>query len=219
MISCSGGGQRFVCSSAEPALYFVQGAKVQKRELPYPAKFVWVHTFSPAGIVLVDEKMNLYSSSDDGASWTKQVWYARAEPLPHLASIKFANGKAGYYVYATFTPDPLAPQVLYSDFARANYRKFEIPKMDDWQRLLETRKGVLIGPHRTSRAEEAAVLYFLPAGKSEWQTLSLPGKRCFFLQREAEGSDALNVFCDSKTWTSKDFGQTWTDKSAAHASN
>jgi photosystem II stability/assembly factor-like uncharacterized protein len=197
----------------------VQGTKVQKRDVPGAARFVWVHTFAPAGIVLVDEKMNLYSSTDDGANWTKQVWHARKEPLHHLASIKFANGKAGYYVYATFSPDPLAPQVLYSDFGRANYRKFEIPKMDDWQRLIETRKGVLIGPHRTGRAEDDAVLYFLPSGKSEWETLSLPGKRCAFLQRDAEGSDALNIFCDSKLFASKDSGHTWTDKNSARASN
>jgi hypothetical protein len=93
------------------------------------------------------------SSADDGATWTNSVWYARKEPLHHLASIKFANGKSGYYVYATFSPDPLAPQVLYSEFGRANYRNFDIPKIDDWQRLIETRKGVLVGPHRTGRLD------------------------------------------------------------------
>ena len=214
MLSCSGDGRRFVCGSAEPALYFVQGGKVEKRPVPFAARHLWVHTFAPNGLVLVDENMTIYSSSDNGASWGKHVWYARKDPLHPLASIKFANGRKGYYVYSTFTADPLAPQVLYSEFGAASYRPVDIPTMNDWQRLVETSEGLLIGPHRATTGDNPAVLYLRAAGKPAWQSLPLPGKRCFFLQHEKGGAESLAVFCDSKRFASNDGARTWAEKTA-----
>lgn len=215
MISCSGQAQRFVCSSAEPALYFVEGGSIRKRALSLPVKHVWVHAFAPRGLVLVDEKMNVYASKDDGASWSKHVWHPRKEPLSHLAAIRFANGKNGFYVYSTFTADPLAPQVIYSDYARTGYRTIDIPKLNYWQRLIETSHGLLLGPHNADRKGAPSRLYFRPLGRTDWQARTLPGNRCFFLHRENETHDRLNVYCDSKFYHSTDAGRTWLEKPTA----
>jgi hypothetical protein len=215
MLSCSGHDQRFVCSSAEPALYFVEGGNVKKRPLPLPVKHVWVHTFPPRGLVLVDERMNVYSSRDDGATWSKYVWYSRKEPLHHLASIKFANGKNGYYVYSTFTADPLAPQVIYYDHARATYRAIDIPKTNAWHRLIETPQGLLLGPHNLERKDTRSTVYFQPAGRSDWQARALPGNRCVLLHRADERNGKLNVYCDSKLYESVDAGNAWSERSIA----
>jgi hypothetical protein len=215
MLSCSGHDQRFVCSSAEPALYFVEDDKVEKRALPVPAKHVWVHTFAPRGLVLVDESMNVYSSTDNGATWLKYVWFQRKEPLHPFARVRFANGRNGYYVYATFAVDPLAPEVIYSEFARTAYRKVDIPKMKNWQRLIETSEGILVGPQNTDSKSDNATLYFRPSRQTEWQARPLPGPRCFGLQRENESTEALRVFCNSKFYASTDGGRTWTDSTVA----
>ena len=116
MISCSGSGQRFLCSSAEPALYFVQGAKVQKRELPAPARFVWVHTFAPSGIVLVDEKMNLFLAL--GLTQGKQEpmaderielgWFAKDQLGAMVRRGEIQDGKTlvGYFMWLQYLADP-----------------------------------------------------------------------------------------------------------------
>jgi len=215
MLSCSGDAARFVCSSAEPALYFVQGGKVERRPLSVPARHVWVHTFPPNGLVLVDEHMTIYSSNDNGANWSKYVWYARKKPLHPLASLKFANGKGGYYVYATFNLDPLTPPVLYSDYGAASYRAVDIPKLSAWERLVETPEGLLIGPQGSADKDNPAVVYLRPAGKPSWQPLELPGKRCVLLQREKTSTASLTVLCDSKLFSSKDGAHTWAEKVAA----
>ncbi|MBI3546071.1 MAG: hypothetical protein HY081_05695 [Gammaproteobacteria bacterium] len=214
MRSCSGHDDRFVCSSAEPALYFVKDGKIIKRPLPAPAKNVWVHTYPPHGLVLVDQNMTVYLSQNDGESWKKYVWYKKTDPLGYLARINFTNGKNGYYIYSTFTVDPLAPEVIYSEYAREGFTKVEIPKMSSWQRLLETAQGLLAGPHNTDSATENAKLYFRPTGRSEWQMRRLPGKRCFFLRHEKENSDNLLLQCDSKSFASVDSGASWTENAA-----
>lgn len=215
MRSCSGHDERFVCSSAEPALYFVKDGKITKRALPAPAKHVWVHTYPPRGLVLVDQNMTVYLSNDDGASWKKHVWYPKTEPLSYLARINFTNGKNGYYIYSTFTIDPLAPEVLYSEYAREGYSKIDIPKMSGWQRLLETSQGLLAGPQNADSSNDSAKLYFRPAGRSEWQLRPLPGKRCFFMRHEKENSGKLLLQCDSKSFGSVDSGNSWTENVTA----
>jgi hypothetical protein len=217
MLSCSGHDQRFVCSSAEPALYFVEGTSVKRRPLPFQAKHVWVHTFAPRGLVLVDERMTVYSSRDDGATWSKYVWYPRKEPLHHLASIKFANGKNGYYAYSTFTADPLAPQIIYYDHARGTYRAIDTPKTNAFQRLIETPQGLLLGPHNFERKDTRATLYFQSAGRSDWQARTLPGNRCGLLHRADERMSKLNVFCDGKLYESVDAGNAWAERSITTA--
>lgn len=212
MVSCSGDAQRYVCSSPEPALYFVQGSRVEKRALPVTAAHVWVHLFPPRGIALVDEHMNVYTSTDNGASWSKHVWHARKKALHPMASIKFANGRNGYYLYATFNVDPLAPEVIYSEYARTAYRKVEIPKLKNWQRLIETPSGLLLGPHNPDAQNEPSRLYFRPGDKAEWQARPLPGTRCVFLQREGDSHERLRVFCDSKFYTTADADRTWTER-------
>src|SRR5262245_3921644 len=214
MHSCSGHDQRFVCSSAEPALYFVEGGSVKKRPLPFPAKHVWVHTFAPRGLVLVDEHMTVYSSRDDGATWSKYVWHPRKEPLHPIASIKFANGRNGYYVYSTFSADPLAPQIIYYDNDRGTYRAIDIPKSNSWHRLIETSQGLLLGPHNFDRKDTRATLYFQAAGRTDWQPRPLPGNRCVLLARAEERTGKLSVFCDSKFYESTDGGSAWSEKTS-----
>lgn len=214
MRSCSGHDERFVCSSAEPALYFVKDGKIAKRALPAPAQHVWVHAYPPRGLVLVDQNMTVYLSSDDGDTWKKYVWHKRPEPLSYLAHISFANGRNGYYIYSTFTADPLVPEVIYSEYAREGFTKVDIPKLKGWQRLLETPQGLLVGPQNTDKADGTAKLYFRPAGRSEWQPRPLPGKRCFFLRHEKENSDKLLIQCDGKPFSSVDAGGAWTENAA-----
>jgi hypothetical protein len=115
-------------------------------------------------------------------------------------------------VYSTFDADPLAPQVLYSEFGPASYRPVDIPKMSDWQRLVETSEGLLIGPHRGGAADNPAVMYLRAAGKPSWQPLPLPGKRCFFLQHEKGSTESFAVFCDSKRFATHDGAHTWAEK-------
>ncbi len=217
MLSCSGYEQRFVCSSAEPALYFVEGAKVERRALPVKAQHVWVHAFPPRGLVLIDEKMTVYCSSDNGASWSKYAWAKRKEPLHPAARIKSTNGKNGYYLYSTFNADPLAPQVIYSEFSHPGYRAVDIPKMSAWQRLVETPQGLLVGPLNTDRKDDTATLYFRPAAQAEWQPRALPGKRCFYLQRDdRENMEKWRIFCDSKFFVTANAGRTWAERSVTN---
>lgn len=216
MQSCSGYEQRFVCSSAEPALYFVDGTKVEKRPLPVNAKHVWVHTFPPSGLVLIDENLNVYPSNDNGATWSKYAWAHRKEPLDSLARIRATNGKNGFYIYSTFVADPLAPQVVYSEFARPAFRSIDIPKVSSWQRLVETPQGLLLGPNNSERKDDASTLYFRPFGQMAWQARTLPGKRCFYLQHDdRENAEKWRVYCDSKFYTTVDAGRSWTEKPAA----
>jgi hypothetical protein len=215
MLSCSGDDQRFVCSSAEPALYFVHDSKVEKRSLPAPAKHAWVHTFPPQGLVLIDQNMTVLSSTDNGTTWTKHVWHAPKSPLIPLAPIKFENGKNGYYVYSAIVVDPLAPQVLYREYARPGYRKVPIPNMKSWQRLMETPEGLLIGPQNATSSDDTATLYFRPLGKTEWQARPLPGKRCFYLNRRADKEGTLQISCDGKRLYSTDSARTWTENAAS----
>jgi len=211
MRSCSGHGNRYVCSSSEPALYFVRDNKVEKRALPVPAKHVWVHTYPPRGLVLVDQNMTIYLSNDEGASWKKHVWFPLKTPLTPYARIKFTNGKNGYYVYSAFTADPLASEVLYSEYAREGFRKVEIPKLRHWQRLVETSEGLLVGPLNPDADDEKAKVYFRPTGQTEWTVRPLPGKRCFYLKHEAENSDKLLVHCDDKLFSTSNTGGTWAE--------
>lgn len=215
MVSCSGHDERFVCSSAEPALYFVRGGKVDKRPLPVEAKHVWVHTFPPKGLVLVDERMNVYNSHDDGESWTKYAWHRRKEPLNPLARLKAVNGKNGYYLYAAFPVDPLVPEVIYSEYARTAYRKVDIPKMNNWQRLIETSEGLLVGPQNTDSSNDSGNLYARPNGQTEWRARPLPGPQCFFLRRENESAEKLTVICGSKIYASNDTGRTWAESAVS----
>lgn len=209
MLSCGGYGQRFVCSSAEPALYFVTGDKVERRPFPIAVTHAWVHPFPPHGLVLVDPYMNVYTSTDGGASWSKHVWASRTSPLDPLATVKFTDGRNGYYIYGTFPIDPLAPQAIYSGFARIAYQRVEIPNARGWQRLLETSRGLLLGPQPGATQGDAAALYFRPAGQTRWEARPLPSARCFMLQRERANSDRLLVFCGDKFYASTDAGRTW----------
>jgi hypothetical protein len=59
-----------------------------------------------------------------------------------------------------------------------------------------------------------AVLYLRAAGKPSWQSLPLPGMRCFFLQHDKGGAESLAVFCDSKRFASNDGAHTWAEKTA-----
>jgi hypothetical protein len=215
MVSCHGDDRRFVCSSAEPALYFIQNSKIEKRKLPLTASHVWVHTFPPQGLVLVDLNMNIYSSTDNGASWKQHVWYAPKKPLLPFARIKFENGRHGYYVYSTFSVDPLAPQVIYAEYSRPGYRKIDIPNMRNWQRLMENPAGLLVGPANSDKTDETANLYFQAMGQTGWQARPLPGSRCFFLERGKLNEEKLFVECDGKYYNSVDIGNTWTEYAVA----
>jgi hypothetical protein len=215
MVSCDGDDKRFLCSSAEPALYFLRDNKIERRALPFAARHMWVHTFPPQGLVLVDPDMNVYSSTDAGASWRKYVWHKPKQPLLTLARIRFENGKNGYYVYSAFTVDPLVPEVIYSDYGRAAYISIPIPRMSSWQRLMETPDGLLIGPQNADAGHDTATLYFKPLAGGDWKGRPLPGKRCFFLQRSAIGGDKLLVSCDGKFYKSTDYGRSWSEDSVA----
>lgn len=212
MQSCSGHDERFVCVSSEPALYFVRGDKVEKRALPATIKHAWVHTYPPKGLVVVDQNLTMYSSTDDGATWRNHVWFAVKNPLVAQARIRFANGKNGYYAYSAFSVDPLAPEVLYTEYGRDDFRKIDIPNMKSWQSLVETPQGLLVGPVNMDSSTDTAKLYFRPTALTDWQVRALPGKHCFYLQHDDEGGVNLAVFCDGKFYKSTDFAVTWAER-------
>jgi hypothetical protein len=211
MVSCSGHDNRYVCGSVEPALYFVNDDKVTRRPVPFPMKWVKVHTFPPAGLVLVDESMNVYASPNNGGSWTKYSWFAPKEPIFSFSPIRFANGRNGYYVYTLSSLDPLAADVIYSDYSPAAYRRIEIPKMKLWQRLLETPDGLLVGPQNGASKSDFATLYFRENGRSDWKSLKLPGQYCLAPQRVDKTSNKLRVFCETRKYDSTDSGKTWVE--------
>jgi len=208
--SCSGHDNRFVCSSPEPALYHLNDTTVTRRVLPFPARHVWVHTFPPQGLVLVDQNQMVYMSSDNGLSWKKQVWFDRKKPLEPQHNIKFTNGKNGYYVYATFSFDPLVSEVVYSDYGHKGLQRIDIPKMKRWERLLELSQGIVVGPVSTDNTEPSRI-YFRAHGQTAWQARPLPGPQCSALQRESTSGDNIVVYCSSKFYSSADAGQSWTD--------
>jgi len=80
--------------------------------------------------------------------------------------------------------------------------------------LIETSHGLLLGPLNPERKDDDAILYFRPAGQGAWQARALPGKRCFYLQRERDSTDTLRLYCDQKFFTSTDAGRTWSEKVA-----
>jgi hypothetical protein len=207
MFSCAGEGERFVCSSDEPALYRVRATKVDRIALPAFSGRWWVEAFAPAGIVLVDENMSIFRSGDDGRTWTRDSWFAAKQPLASTVRIRAYNGKSGFYLYSIDKIDPLAPVALFSPYGGGGYRRIDVPDLPVWDKLIEVGDALAVGP-AFSNVKERSLIYLRPLASDRWEERQLPDINCLGLQRVDDGD--ITVLCSRKRYRSHDLGRTWT---------
>jgi hypothetical protein len=162
-----------------------------------------VYVFKDAGVVLVDGRLNFYSSVDDGVTWKTYAGIARDRPIEPSIGARFSSGANRFYASV-----PDAKALLVSGYDPVNYSRVGLPSAVDFVgRVAETASGVVMGPEFTVLSNSR--LAFGQIGGTAWEIRKIPATFCLGLVVEDRNGDRLRAYCGDKTWRSEDAGRSW----------
>ena len=186
-------------------LITVNGAERRAQPLPSPMAAVdRAHVFGSRGIVLTDRRLHIFSSLNNGGTWSRYDDAVLKEPLDTGTKVGFENGKKGFYIYSAGSDRT----VLYSPYTQIAYKKMELPAMvTSVGHLSEFDNGVAIGPEFTLPGN--ATLYMGSFDSPQWEERKIPASQCAKIQLEDRRGEKISVVCLAQTYRSNDGGRTW----------
>jgi len=213
--ACNAVGDRLACLISREKYISVIGDKVTHERLPAEMNANTLHAVSKDRLVLIDDSMNIYTSVNNGAQWTKYTGAAFAEPLGRDYRGDPKNrfgmhaGASGFYIYGVDL-NAEHSRLLRGDYRTGEFRNLNLPpKVDYLSTVRETRAGLFVAPSMTHLTK--GKLQFLPTGSNVWQQRDAPTVSCYDLAFPDDSGANLQALCsgDNNVWSSADGGVTW----------
>lgn len=211
--SCNAANERLACLISREKYISVIGDRVTHEQLPAGVNANSLHAVSNDRLVLVDDSMNVYSSTDNGASWSKYSGAAFAEPLgrdfradpKHRFGVHV--GAKNFYIFGREMNEDHT-RVLRGDYRTGELVNLNIPKASYLSSIRETQAGLFVAPTWTFFAK--GKVQFLASGSNAWQQIQTPSAGCYDLAFADDSGLNLQLLCETDTvWSSKDSGASW----------
>lgn len=223
---CTANGERALClleqtkakgvfssGAAKTKKYLLaQGDKIEAGQVDVDVfeKSIWLPGKNQ--ITYADEYMNIFTSLDNGHTWSSYKDAAQKQPIEYGSGsekISYVEGKDGYYIYSRNLNVP-DRRIVYSPFGKTDFSHLAFPGTSDaLSQLYETDAG-LYASSINSGFTTTIVLFFKPAGSQAWQKTGEVPKGCTLqLPRWSAGIN-LKALCNGKEMTaSADAGRSW----------
>jgi hypothetical protein len=164
--------------------------------------------------LVVDQHLNIYSSTGPAIAWRKQGEYRAAPSLlgdnrPHVSS-----GHDKIYLFTSGTGKNR--KIFQSGCDTIHFKPMEIPEdINKIPDIVATRKSLIIGPVASSAFKNQGVLYVRANGSTEWNAVPLPRRDCTELSVDENDESRFVVTCGflARKWQyeSPDAGKSWTE--------
>lgn len=205
---CANENGRFGCMVAHPIegrrLYVAGDKDLHARKLPTSEKNFQIKLIGKNDIVLVTNRMDIYTSMDNGKSWNAYTSSRLKDPLEYTARPQFSFGRQGYYIYSKGQD----ATILYRKHGARSYEVIEPPKRGDYLNgLTETDKGLYAGPEFTMISN--AQMFFRASGQNKWVKYEIPTSSCGRFEIIDRAKDRIAAKCSNKYLVTDDHGKTW----------
>jgi hypothetical protein len=206
---------RFAILTKNNRLFLVKGDNVVEKRPPAGLRAGSVFVMGTNDLVIVDDKFELYVSSDNADRWQQSLAWVTQESVRTGAS----PGANGYYAY---TVEP--PRALIASYGKLDFRPVELPKdMETLGLLREKPAGLFAERDITFYMEsEKRPFFFRASNQSAWETRSMPVANCKHIDfLDSAGLNISTECSDRAVWhpagkrqqyLSKDGGRTWDKK-------
>lgn len=208
---CAMSGGRVACVIGDRLVMWSDGKRKEQKipagferslehSLLYGTKSVFL--FAASGVVLLDSRLVVHLSRDDGATWER--FEGIAEKSAAKAAGKgawFSAGEKGFYLSG-----PVG-QLFFSPYERMAFEKLELPKLTEFRQVVETRAGALMAwPVRGWNYYE---LHVGRPGEKKWDRHKVSMSSCGPLAVASDESLAVRCGVNRQRLVSKDGGKTW----------
>ena len=205
---CFNGNGRFACVVPHPIkgkLLHVSGKKgLYARKLPTSDKNINLILVGKNDIVLVNDRMEVYTSMNSGKSWSAYTSSRLKDPLAYTSRPEFSFGRQGYYIYSKGQD----ATIQYRQYGARSYEVIEPPKRGDYLNgLTETDKGLYAGPEFTMISD--AQMFFRASGQNKWVKYEIPTSSCGRFEIIDRAKDRIAAKCSNKYLVTDDHGKTW----------
>ncbi len=204
---------RFAFLTTNNRLFLVQNGKVAEKRPPDGLRAGKVFVFGTSDVVIVDDKFEIYTSASNGDRWQAYLGNATEKKM----SAKLSPGAEGYYAYIA-----KPPALLYAGYGKSEFRPVELPADMKSLGLLREKPIGLFAERETTyfKETEKRPFFFRPAGKTAWETRSMPANNCEHIRfADGEGKNLSTVCGESAVgggqrfqYVSNDDGRTWQKK-------
>jgi hypothetical protein len=205
---------RFAFLTRNNRLFFVQNSRALEKRPPAGLRAGMVYVLGTNDLVIIDDKFEIYTSYDNGNQWQPYL----GSVTEKKASVKVSPGANGYYAY-TVKP----PIVLLGAFGKIDFRPVGLPQDLKDLGLLREKPAGLFAEREISFYMESdkRPFFFRPAGKTAWESLSMPAPNCKHIKfLDNEGLNLSTECGDRAVWAggpqqeylSKDGGKMWQKK-------
>jgi hypothetical protein len=209
---------RFGFISNDSRLFLINAGQVEAVTLPIDHP-VSLFLFRDRGVIITDNKFNLYTSNDNGRVWQHSsgafldtsdevpppVNWICTDCSPNLLGGIAEDGN-GYYVYHK---DPA--RLVYATYDSAEYQPITLPRDADNIVTLTARQSGLFLEKRISVLTPATAHPFFvrPRGSTEWETRYKPKTFCDRLEFLDDTGQRLRLDCSGDFYESSDGGVNW----------
>lgn len=193
-------------------LFLVENGKAIEKHPPRGLRAGSVFVFGASDIVILDDHVELYTSSDNGDHWESNTGLRTED----VVRPRLAIGKNGYYLYNENTRT-----LLFSTFGKTEFTSLELPDEIRDLRLVQERPAGIFAEQATSTFKESEhrPFFFRAAGKTAWEKRSMPDRNCQyigFLEDESVSTECSDLAVgsggDKVRYVSSDNGISWQKK-------
>lgn len=185
-------------------LFMATGSQVQARSLPV-AEPTRMFMFGDSGVVLADEKFNLYTSHDDGRSWRHYAGaVVNGNEFSPQDAITEAHG--GYYLHRHYPP-----RLVHARFGGGEYEPVALPAAaTNLHRVTARGPSLFLEKDITAWTSSTPNPFFVrPAAGQDWQTRHKPQASCGLLEFLDDAGEQLRTRCNGAVHVSNDGGVSW----------
>ncbi len=189
--------KRCALLTSDRRLFVVNNGRIVARNLPASLREGVLHVFGADGLVIVDDKMEIYRSVDNGQTWRQNHALVQKNQRVHRG---FARTQGGYYVYSK-SPSLLALGSEMDD----SFKPVAIPDISVIMQLKEDASGVYL--HGSSMLS-GYFLYFKAKNRPDWVKIKMPNMACNEI-RFNDRERTIKAFCGDMGFQSRDRGHSW----------
>jgi hypothetical protein len=197
---------RFGFIGDDGRLFLVSAGQVEVRSPPISDPN-GVFLFRDRGVVVRDDKFNLYTSNDNGRSWQH---YAGAA-LPSVDATRPVSGglaedQDGYYVYRS-----RSPLLLHAKYGSTEYQPVTLPnEIDNVSEVNARTSGLFVETNVRAWTTSTPNPFFVRHSESgEWEKRHKPQAMCKKLEFLDDSGQRLRVHCNGEAYDSADGGSSW----------
>lgn len=196
---------RFGFITDDGRFFLVIGDQVEARSLPiaHPTR---LFLFRDRGVIVVDNKFNLYTSNDNGHNWQQYAGAVVDDSVESWLTGGVAEDRDGYYVYRS-----LPPRLMHATYGSAEYQPVATPKgAISISGVTERRTGLFLETNITAWLTSTPhPFFFRPVGSHEWETRYKPQAMCKNLEFLDDTGQRVRARCSGEVYDSSDGGVSW----------